>query len=201
MCWNESVSLNTFIFGTFAVAFAHYNNIIPFWEAIGIMSFVSMQLIEYFTWRNLKNKDINSLLSKLGLGLVFIQPLLVNTYLLPQNMVYIFVGLYASFVALTFTVFYPIQDINFSMQKAANGHLAWNWLKIPTFLFIIWLCFLIWPLQYSNYYIRFILTVASAGVIYYLYKSSNTWGSMWCWIVNAISFILIAKVFAKELCY
>jgi hypothetical protein len=201
MCWNESVSLNTFVFGAFAVAFALFNKIISVWEAIGIMSFFSMQLIEYFTWRHLKNKDINSLLSKLGLGLVFIQPLLVNTYLLPQNMLYIFLGLYATFIALTFTVFYPIQDIDFTMHKAANGHLAWDWLKIPTFVFIIWVCFLTWPLIYSTYYLRIILTLASAGVIYYLYKSTDTWGSMWCWIVNAISLYLIAKVFSKELCY
>ena len=201
MCWNESVSLNTFIFGAFAVAFALYNKIIPVWEAIGIMSFVSMQLIEYFTWQNLKNKDINSLLSKLGLGLVFIQPLLMNTYLLPQNMLYIFLGLYAIFIALTFTVFYPLKDIDFSMEKAANGHLAWNWLKFPAFVLIIWLCFFTLPLIYSTYYFRFIITLASAGVVYYLYKSTDTWGSMWCWIVNALSLYLIAKVFSKELCY
>jgi hypothetical protein len=201
MCWNESVSLNTFIFGAFAVAFALFNKIISVWEAIGIMSFVSMQLIEYFTWRHLKNKDINSLLSKLGLGLVFIQPLLVNTYLLPQNLLYIFLGLYAMFIALTFTVFYPIQDIDFAMHKAANGHLAWDWLKFPTFVLIIWLCFFTWPLLHSSYYFRFIITLASAGVIYYLYKSTETWGSMWCWIVNALSLYLITKVFSKELCY
>jgi len=201
MCWNESVSLNTFIFGAFAVSFALYNKIIHVWEAIGIMSFFSMQLIEYFTWQNLKNKDIISLLSKIGLGLVFIQPLLVNTYLLPQNMLYIFLGLYAMFVALTFTVFYPLKDIDFTMHKAANGHLAWDWLKIPTIVFIIWVCFLTWPLIYSTYYLRIILTLASAGVIYYLYKSADTWGSMWCWIANAISLYLIVKVFNKELCY
>ena len=107
MCWNESVSLNTFIFGAFAVAFAFFNNVIPVGAALGVISFVSMQLIEYFTWRNLENKDINSLLSKFGLGLIVIQPVLMYTYLLPQTFLHIFLGLYALFMALTFTVLYP----------------------------------------------------------------------------------------------
>lgn len=200
MCWNETVSLNTFIFGTFAVAFSLYNNVLPIGAAIGIMSFVSMQLIEYFTWRNLKNKDINSLLSKLGLGLVVIQPALMNTYLLPQGELYNFLGLYAMFMVLTFTVLYPIQDIDFSMQKASNGHLSWNWLKVPAIVLLGWLCFFTWPLLYGKYYKSFGIAIATIALIYYLYKSTNTWGSMWCWIVNALSFYFIAKVFAKELC-
>lgn len=200
MCWNESVSLNTFIFGTFAVVFALYNNIISFWQAIGIMSFVSMQLIEYFTWRNLKNKDINSLLSKLGLGLVIVQPALMNTYLLSQGELYNFLGLYAMFIVLTLTVLYPIQDIDFSMHKASNGHLAWNWLNIPAIVLLGWVGFFTWPLLNGKHYKSFGIAVASIAVIYGLYKTSNTWGSLWCWIVNALAFYFIAKVFAKEMC-
>jgi hypothetical protein len=33
-----------------------------------------------------------------------------------------------------------------------------------------------------------------------LYKETNTWGSMWCWICNIISFCFILLVFNKDFC-
>lgn len=200
MCWNESVSLNTFIFGLFATGFALYNNVIPVGQAIGIMSFVSIQLIEYFTWVNINNRDAIALLSKLGLGLVLVQPALIHTFVLPQNIFHIFLAVYAVFLTLTLTVWHPIKDIIFLMHKAANGHLAWDWLKIPDILVVGWMCFFIWPLLYSKYYIYSAIMIASAAIIFATYKTSNTWGSMWCWIANVCSIYLIGKVFARELC-
>ncbi len=66
MCWNATVSLNTFLFSFFAVNFAYFNNVINIYEYLFINSFISMQLIEYFTWKNLNNKNLNRLLSQLG---------------------------------------------------------------------------------------------------------------------------------------
>ena len=60
MCWNETVSLNTFLFSFFAINFAYFNNVINGYEYLFYYSFISMQLLEYFAWKHLNNKKIFS---------------------------------------------------------------------------------------------------------------------------------------------
>ena len=68
MCWNENVSLNTFLFSGFILALIIYNNSFTKykiqelnnkWVYFFIASFVFMQLIEFFIWRNIDNKFSN----------------------------------------------------------------------------------------------------------------------------------------------
>lgn len=56
MCWNQKVSLNTFLFSLFAASFAYFNNVLNFYTYLYFISFISMQLVEYFAWGNLNNK-------------------------------------------------------------------------------------------------------------------------------------------------
>jgi hypothetical protein len=44
----------------------------------------------------------------------------------------------------------------------------------------------------------FITTILIISII--LYKETHTWGSMWCWLANAMSFYLILLVFYKDFC-
>ena len=73
MCWSAEVSLNTFLFSLFGISFAYYNGIINVFSFLYLLSFISMQLLEYFTWNHLNDIKINRLLSKIGLFLIFIQ--------------------------------------------------------------------------------------------------------------------------------
>ena len=50
MCWNASVSLNTYAFGLFASSFAYVNGVTNLSGLIFYQSFIIMQLIEYFIW-------------------------------------------------------------------------------------------------------------------------------------------------------
>jgi hypothetical protein len=200
MCWNESVSLNTFALGLFAVLFGLMNNAISPLAAVGMMAFVSMQLVEYFAWRNINDTNALSLISKIGFLLILMQPSIMTLSSLSSNLLYPFLGTYAAFVFVFLTVIYPIQDIKFTMHKASNGHLAWDWLDVPHIAAFIWVAFLAFPLFSAKLYFETILLVLSFIVCYALYIKTNTWGSMWCWIANAISVTLIALVFAKELC-
>lgn len=56
MCWNASVSLNTFLFSSFVLALIIYNNLFTkykihelnnIWVYLFLSSFVFMQLIEF----------------------------------------------------------------------------------------------------------------------------------------------------------
>jgi hypothetical protein len=194
MCWNATVSLNTFLFSFFAVNFAYFNNIINIYECLFFYSFISMQLIEYFTWKHLHNKKINRLLSQLGMLLVLIQPLFF--ILIPNNVKFnikaTLITLYVIF--LVFHIGYLIK-YDYSMVKAPNGHLAWNWLNIPVFYIFIWLTFLLVILLYAKKYILFAINAIIFLAIYYTYYKTNTWGSLWCWIANGLAVLLIIRTF------
>jgi hypothetical protein len=95
-----------------------------------------------------------------------------------------------------FCIFYF--SIDFSMNKAPNGHLAWNWLNFPTPIVFIWLSLIFGLILYQKKYIEFILYLTVVISIYYTYYKTNTWGSLWCWIANILSLKLILQVFLSS---
>jgi len=193
MCWNQSVSLNTFLLGLFAGSLALYNKVLTPLGALGMLSFISMQLVEYFAWRNLGNKEIISLLSKVGLGLILVQPMLVHATRLKTNVVpLVYIG--------CILLFYSFYTTTFSMHKASNGHLSWTWLPTSPLFISLWLMFFILPFLYAKDYLFFFIILMTALISLYTYYKDNTWGSMWCWFANLYSLYLLYVIFSKELC-
>ena len=85
MCWNQHVSLNTFIFSLFVLLLIAYNNAytqykMPEFNNIYVylffLSFISIQLIEFFIWRNINDKSLNQFFSIAGMLLVTVQPII-----------------------------------------------------------------------------------------------------------------------------
>ena len=83
MCWNEYVSINTFVFGIFVLLLIAFNNKYSQYKIADfenpylyffIGSVISMQFIEFVLWRNLNNKSINKTMSILGSLLLGIHP-------------------------------------------------------------------------------------------------------------------------------
>lgn len=196
MCWNQTVSLNTFIFGLFAVTFAYSNNVLTLYESLYYMSFISMQLVEYFTWKHLDNKTINRLMSQSALLLILIQfPLLLLAY--ENSYTYLLISLYMGIVLYEMTT----HTFDFSMTKAANGHLQWNWNVLSTFFYCVYFILGGILLLYTKQYALFTFLLITIIVSRVTCSNNNkTIGSMWCWLVNGIAFYLICKVFYKEYC-
>ncbi len=198
MCWNSTVSLNTFLFSLFGAFFAYFNNVINKFELLSFMSFILIQLVEYFTWINLDNKKTNRLLSQIAFFLIIIQiPLFILTNNKITNKYKLLI---ISIYALIFIFFISSFTIDYSMNKAPNGHLAWNWLKIPTIISLLWLAFLFGILFTEGNYIKFMIYFIIVISIYYTYYKSKTWGSLFCWIANILSLKLILEVFYKDIC-
>jgi hypothetical protein len=178
--------------------FALANGVIPITNALYILSFISMQLVEYFTWKNLDNKQAVRLLSQIGVLVILSQVVfqINQDEFLPNKGLW-----YLGFACVTLLAF-STSKIDYSMHKAPNGHLAWNWLSSsPKWYVAFWvLCILGLSIHMKRYDI-FIVTLSTLLITYYTYSSSGTWGSMWCWIANALAFWWIAKVFYKDLCY
>jgi len=193
MCWNQKVSLNTFLFSLFGISFAYFNNVIVFYEYLYYLSYVSMQLLEYFAWGSLNDKKMNRFLSQIGLFLIFIQPIFftLSYYNVENKTKTALIASYITFSILCLLYF----PIDFSMNKAPNGHLAWNWLNFPTIVNLIWLSFTFGLILYEKQYFNFTVYSIVFFAIYYTYYKTNTWGSLWCWIANLLALKLIVEVF------
>ena len=196
MCWNEYVSINTFVFGIFVLLLIAFNNkyskykITQFenpYAYFFMTSVISMQFIEYILWRNLKNKQINNLMSILGTMLLIIQPIasltmLTNIYL--RNKMILIYSIPASMY-----FFYNIIHKNiYTIISNKTGHLKWNWWSSELFgyLFLFYIFFLYFSLFVNKYYIEILLSGISLVLFYYYYYTDGTTGSVWCWSVNII---------------
>ena len=193
MCWNRRVSLNTFLFSLFGVNFAYFNAIINPYSYLYFLSFISIQLVEYFAWGNLNNKKTIRTLSQIGLFLISIQPVLFIASInnVKNSIKLKVIAMYIVFLLVCLLSF----AIDFSMEKASNGHLAWNWLSFPPYVVLLWIVFKFGLLLYANDYLNFALMILLFLAIYYTYYKTNTWGSLWCWIANLFSATLILVTF------
>ena len=213
MCWNEHVSLNTFLFSSFVLLLILYNNtytqykITDFndvWHYIFYISFISMQLIEFFIWRNIDNKFYNHIFSTMAAVLIFIQPI-ISLMLLPN--ISLRNNLLSAYSVLFIPYFiYKFITNNMKSEISNRGHLVWLFFDTNMLLFIGWLFFFL----FSFFYTRSIRTVIFGIVLflisYYNYYKDKTIGSMWCWVVNSIMiyyafYLLMYLPFCeKELC-
>ena len=104
MCWNQYVSLNTFMFSIFVLLLIAYNNKYTQYKTplfnnkfvyFFFLSFITMQLIEFFIWRNIDNKKLNNLFSTLGALLLLIQPIASLLMLKDESLKYKLITLYS----------------------------------------------------------------------------------------------------------
>jgi len=192
MCWNQKVSLNTFLFSLFGTSFAYFNNVVNFNEYLYFISFISMQLLEYFAWGNLDDKKMNRFLSQIGLFLIFVQPIFFTLSYDMDNKIKTWIIVSYLVFSIFCLLYFPI---DFSMNKAKNGHLAWNWLNFPKIIIFIWLSFIFGLILYQKQYFKFCVYLIVVFAIFYTYYKTNTWGSLWCWFANILAVQLILKVF------
>jgi hypothetical protein len=198
MCWNASVSLNTFVFGVFALLFSYFNSDIKIPNAIIYLSVIIMQLIEYFVWSKTFS---NRLLSQIAFLVIIFQPIfrILSIEERPELIPYLLVA-YIIFIIIVYTIIIPLNTIDFSMVPSKNGHLAWKWAACNLLIIFIWYMFLSSNLIIDKYYLTFILLTIFLIISMILYKDTQTWGSMWCWACNIASFYFILSVFYKDIC-
>ena len=202
MCWNASVSLNTYIFGFFASLFSYVNRnvngITSTQSLIFYQSFIIMQLIEYFIWSKTFS---NRLLSQIAFLVIFLQPIFNITQInsRPELIPYLLFA-YIVFVGILYTFIIPLNTVDFSTVPRKNGHLSWNWLNVNIYIIFIWHAFFSSRWIIDKMYLQFIFTTVFLIATLILYKDTNTWGSLWCWIVNLVSIYLVLSVFYDELC-
>ena len=192
MCWNANVSLNTFLFSGCVLALIIYNNSFTQykiqelnnkWVYFLIASFVFMQLIEFFIWKNINNPFYNNMFSICATLLILVQPvasimivtnvqlrtLLLISYLLPT----IPYSMYA----------FSSKPVHSVVSK--SGHLNWQFIESSLVGWMFWLFFFLFSIIYEKMWVGLIFAAVTLIISGLNYKNDNSIGSMWCWSVNS----------------
>ena len=196
MCWNQEVSLNTFLFSSFVLGLVIYNNtytqykikeINNVWWYLLFMCVISMQLAEFFVWRNTKNPSYNNLSSKIVFLIILFQPICSLMIISDNQVRNILLCIY-----LVTAIPYSINKfINYDFKTLVSpcGHLNWN-LDVANVIFAGWLFFFLFSFFYEKKFMYFAFGLITFLAIMYKYHYDKTSGSVWCWIVNSMSLYL-----------
>ena len=206
MCWNADISINTFLFGIFATLFIFLANTYTKYKQelfknplvyVLLIQIASMQLIEFFLWRNLKNEKLNKLLTRIGSFIVVSQPLTIMLMIPNKNIILPILLCY-----LLFSIIQRLLTTTSTITSIKNGHLSWGWIDIKDKLSIfVFLSFYILSAYFVNH-LLFLFTLITLLISLFFYLKDNTFGSMWCWSFNifllyCIIDILIIKPFKE----
>jgi hypothetical protein len=194
MCWNAEISLNTFIFSIFVLILVYYNDTYTKykiqlfenkWLYIFLLTAFSMQLIEFFIWKNINNKYYNKFFTICAFILIFCQPIaslmLLNNYFIRNILLLLYLIIGIPYIS------YIIHTENINSTISSSGNLIWN-IKINIISFLIWLFLLLFSFIYENKWEYVLFAIISFSI--FVYKEISTSGSLWCWFINSISIYL-----------
>ena len=193
MCWNAEVSRNTFLIGVVGIIIGiSYGMSLP--VAFFCLSVSLMQLVEYFVWTYYDNKTVNYYASVAASNLLWIQP--IASILTLTNSTYRNIALIVN-TGLSGIGYFIESEKDYSMTRANNGHLSWNWMStynpITIVSLVVYMIFLFSPIIINKQYDLAALAGGTLVLSLYTYFRENTWGSMWCWIVNGLVLLTIGK--------
>lgn len=193
MCWNQAVSLNTFLFSIFVLLLIIYNNsytqykihhLNSFWMYLFFASFIFMQLVECFIWRNINNKFYNNMFSTMAALLILIQPaaslMLLSNIPLRNTLLLIYTA-----TAIPYFI-YKVLNKTMHSTVSNKGHLNWVFFNHEPVTFIWWLFFFLFSLVYQRFWSGFLFAFLSMCIFFYNYANDLSAGSMWCWVVNSM---------------
>jgi len=149
-----------------------------------IASFVFMQLIEFFIWRNINNKFYNNLFSILGSLLLFVQPIasimIIKNIELRDLLLLSYLLLAVPYSIFTFST----QHIHTVVSK--RGHLRWILFQSPSIVWVGWLFFFLFSFVYNKNWFGLFFISITLFMAFLNYRKDHTMASMWCWSVNSM---------------
>lgn len=206
MCWNPDISINTFLFSTLTLLFIYYTNTYTKYKTptfdnplvyLYIFTVISMQLIEYFLWKNLKNKKWNEIFSKIASVLINMQ--VFSLIFLVKYAPYrsLFFILYVLFLIIYFYYKDNYSPIQFTTSIGTNGHLSWNWMLYQGYeniFLVLWLLFYVCLLVFIDNYILSSFIIFLLVISLFFYFRNNTFGTIWCWSANLFMMYFLVNI-------
>ncbi len=145
-----------------------------------ILSFCSMQLVEFFLWRNLDDPQKNRLWSMAGQLLLTSQPI-ASLLLLQSTIKYWMILVY---IIGSLFIFYNSKKV--FKTTTLDGKLKWSWIPFSTTVHVFWLFFLLFSFVVNKYYKALCAVLFLLSITYYSNFTNGTGGSLWCWTINFI---------------
>jgi hypothetical protein len=186
------------------IIIGHINNFQTIFKSLFWLIVASMQLLEYFIWKNLDNKKVNNILSQIGLLIIILQPVVAGLMITNKKYTMIYYTLLALWILVFLLTSSPF---DFRTTRASNGHLSWHWLDTTLFLGITWVSFIviaIWLDESAIYFLKIssiIYVLALMAISYYYYKNyEGTWGSVYCSFINVFFVVVLIVIFTKHYC-
>lgn len=203
MCWNASISLNTFIFSVATLCFVWYNNAFTKyklpefrespWLYAFIISVSSMQLVEYFLWNN---PNANRVASIAGSLLLISQPFFLSLAVMHRVGTWLPIA-YSIFATLFIAAKYPGNLSRFSTVQTTDG-LEWRWYENYKYQWIYYFAY--WATAVlCSFYIPGYLSIAIFGVVAITLSrwwngETLVWASKYCWGLNVLAFYYLYRI-------
>lgn len=188
MCFNAEVSLNMYILGTVGYINLYLKGFKA--EAMLYACVIQMQLIEYFLWKSQQNDENNRLMTKLGILINHLEPIIfwlgIKYYglelpkwldiMMLSYIIYSIIYTKSAWKSLTTT----------HVSKESKPHLHWKWnegeghdLFYAYFLLVLYLLS-VYGLKNGSVHGMFVLL--SFAISYIIYGNKHSVGAMWCFI-------------------
>ncbi len=201
MCWNAEVSIKTWYFALIGFIIGLIGKQIHISILLFALLFSSIQLVEYYLWKNINNQSKNEFYSKMGYFIILLEPLFA-LFMVYSLKLYTFpitkflIMFYIIYISLFTYIKY--NKINFNTRIGDNGHLDWGFIKNNGYLhYAIWfIVFFFGVIMSKNI---FIIIVAGFALLYSLYKSNytSTFTTLWCNYSNALWIYIIIRNLIK----
>lgn len=218
MCFNENISLLTYLTGLSGSAALLTKNKIP--ESLFYGWVVQMQLVDYFLWKNQpceiteKNKICNKdelvncnkannntttagiIINHLEPLVLFIGIMLFSNKTLPISIIILFIIFMIFLLFYTINVFSQDDEDNLctTVTEESDPHLHWKW-NYEEYNFIVYFFFVIILVLLSYYglekgYINALVVTIGFAISKYIYGTKRSTGSMWCFIAAFAPWLL-----------
>ena len=172
------------------------------WMYLFIASFVFIQLIEFFIWKNINNKFYNNIFSISATLLLIIQPIVSIMIVTNKSLRNLLLISYLLLV-IPFSIYkFSTKHVHSIISK--SGHLTWQFFGTSSIIWIIWLFFFLFSFVYEKKWFGLIFGLVTLLIAFVNYKNDNTIWSMWCWGVNSImiyyaTYLLIYLPFLEKM--
>lgn len=194
MCYNEQISLTTYIIGLIGSLWLTTTN-----RPLGLfyLSVIQMQLIDYIAFRNLTCSSTNKTATRAGILINHLEPIVLYAALLATG------AQLPSFVH--FTVVMYIMAASWYVSKAlskvtctkvscqSEPYLFWEWNDLPG-KSIVYGLFLLVLVLLSVYGLKStthtVIVLASFTLSHVMYGGKRATGAMWCWFAAFIPFLM-----------
>ncbi len=199
MCWNETVSIQTFLFAIIVFFIGLFNSF-PIRKLIFMIIFSNIQLVEYFLWKNIHKPKLNSLISKIGFFNISVEP--IGACLLINNPTIRFYSIILYLILFSIYMFLNYKNINFYTTINKKKFLSWESLHLNTnlekYYASIWFLFFFGGIILSKD--PFIIFISFFTLIITLLNISKHYSlpSFWCSISNILWVYVLFYVIYKK---